>query len=206
MTAILISREIRDNKDTLYVAADQRVSSDDLVISDHNKKIFTFEPDMTHEYRRHYVTVGDVMPTDYIINKIEALASLDDLYGYMFENELLTRMKGNIVFYIVVEVPGKPQIIQVYKNDKRSGVVNHNLDEVVHNPIFDGSGGAALLSAYSAYTDLVARSEGEEKLDFTIPKLIYLSFKVAAKTISSMNANVTLLEIPIKKVRRSKKS
>lgn len=209
MTAILISRVKEKNKDTLYLAADQRVSTDDYIVSDHNKKIFTYEPDDGHEYRRHYVTVGDVMPTDYLINKLEQLNSLEEIYTYMFENELFGKMKGNMTFYIVIEYPDKPVVLQIYKSDDTSGVVNCNLDELELSPIFDGSGGLALVSAYKAMNALYDAEhyvDPELSVRFTQEQFIKMSFRIAAKQVPTMNDNVTLIKIPIKKSVKAKGS
>ncbi len=195
MTAILISRDITEEADTLYLAADQRVTAGDTVISDRNIKIFTYEATEKHLHRRHYITVGDVAPTDYLIHKIEQLDSLDSLYSYMFENEMLSKMPGTLVFYVVDEVPGKPQILQVSKHKKYMGVVNYPLAEILEYPIFDGSGGETVMAAYKA---LQVHSPLE------IESRILASFEVAASIINSINNNVTLVPIVIKKFKKKR--
>ncbi len=195
MTAILISREVTEEADTLYLAADQRVTAGDTIISDRNIKIFTYEATEKHLHRRHYITVGDVAPTDYLIHKIEQLDSLDSLYSYMFENEMLSKMPGTLVFYVVDEVPGKPQVLQVSKHKKYMGVVNYPLAEILEHPIFDGSGGENVMSAYRALTS-------HAYLDEAIK--IQASFSAAATIVNSINDNVTLIPIVIKKHRKKK--
>lgn len=188
MTAILISREKTETSDTLYLAADRRVTSDDMVISDNNRKIFTYGPCEAHQYTRHYITVGDVSPTDYLIHKIEQLASIDALYSYMFETDVLTKMTGTIVFYVVDEEPGKPKVLQISKYNKRSGIVNLVLDEIITDTIFDGSGGTVVAAAFKVLAD---------RKDITFEDRIQRSFTAAASVISSMNDTVDLIKIPI---------
>jgi hypothetical protein len=206
MTAILITRTLKDHGDILYIAADQRVTAGDTIISNNYNKIITQEASEVHPHRRHYVMCGDLFPVEYLIHRLEKLTSFDDLYSYMFENEIFTKLPASVTFYVIDELPGKPQILQIFKHKKTSGVINMPLDELLSNPIFDGSGGEVVVAAYKALelTRELYGIEGAKRDKTTTKGLITLSFAVGADIINSMNEQVTIVEIPIKKFRKKK--
>lgn len=195
MTAILISRDITEESDTIYLAADGRVTAGDTIISEHNKKIFTYKANDKHEFTRHYITVGDVNPTDYLIHKLEAISSFEDLYMFMFENDILNKMPGYVVFYVIDDIPGNPRILQIYKNKKTSGVTTVDLNELTESPIFDGSGGEAVLSSFLT-AGLIDGLNHRQR--------IALSFKIASEIVITMNSNVDIIPIQLKRFRKKK--
>lgn len=193
MTAILIGLSKENSKEYLYLAADQRITTQDYVVSDSNVKIFSYDKDERHPHRRHYVTAGDVHPTDYLISKLEQLENLNDFHIFMAENEIVSKMKANLTFYVVVETPGRPLVVQVYKSDEYVGTVAHDLKELKDNPIFDGSGGLAVISAYRALEAVTNLKES-----MTTQNFVQLAFSSAARHVFSMNDKLTFLKIPVK--------
>jgi len=198
MTAILISRALCEGQDTLYLVADQRVTSDDTIISDHNQKIFSFGPTATRPHGRHYVTVGEVSPTDYLLHKLEAITGMDALYELVMESEVLTKMPSQATIYVIDDIKGAPEILIIDKFRDYAGTRKVSMEEMKYSPLFDGSGGTYVHVALTALKDLLIP-------DFTYEDRIKLAFHAAAKSISSMNDRVTIIKLPISPIIKKRK-
>lgn len=203
MTAILISRQKSKNSDYIYVSADQRVTSGFTVTSENSIKIFTREATERRPYRRHYVRAGNLGQTDYIINHLEKFPSVDDIFTFAFEFEPFTKLTTDITFYIIDENPDGVQIIEFSKdedsNTRERDTVNvmvYNIDEILHSPIFDGSAGDIVCSCYKALEQYGKFVSEEDRIRH--------SFKAAASVNTTINSNVTLIKIPVKRKRLSK--
>mgnify|MGYP003402250231 FL=1 len=186
-----------DGADDLYIFADQRITSDDTVLSNHNKKIFSFPPNNIRPYKRHYVTVGDVPPTDYILHKLEAINDTESLYQFIMESEVFTKMPHNAAIYMINERPGVPEIILLEKYEDWTGTRTIDMEELKERPLFDGSGGLYVQVALDALLSVV---------EHPYQDLVLLAFSAAAGSITSMNDRVSVVKIPIpvRKIRKSR--
>lgn len=202
MTAILISRIIDDSTDYLYIFADQRITSDDRIMSNHNQKIFSFPPNNVRSYRRHYVTVGDVAPTDYILHRLEAINDMESLYQFIMESELFTKMPHDAAIYMINESPGVPEIIVIEKSKDYTGTRTIDMEELKQRPLFDGSGGLYVQVALDAVMSAVVPGK------YSYTDLVEIAFASAADSITSMNARVSIVQIPIpvRKIRKSRRA
>ena len=221
MTAILISRvkDTASNTDTIYLIADKRVTSDDKIMSDYNEKIFTFQANEVRPHVRHYVTVGDVAPSDYILHKLEEVVELDDLYKFVMESDWFVKMPHDAGIYMITEKEGMPEIIAIEKSKEYTGTRLVDLDELILAPIYDGSGGLYVKVALDALEDLQGVHSymeqgalfqerewfGAEELDYL--DLVQMAFSAAAKSVTSMNDKLStrIINIPSPEVIKTKK-
>jgi hypothetical protein len=196
MTAILIANMKEGNSDYLYIAADSRVTSSDILVSDNNKKIFTREG--AEKDIRHYATYGDVGPCDYFIDLVEAVA-LHDTHKLFFEHESTKNIRGGFGAYVVEVTPTNVQLYQIEIDESDSKDERGNrpfiwkldLEELKLNPMVAGSGGAHVLAAFRALLNTEKTADSKE--------LINLAFKSAASVVLSMNDKVDILRIKLPK-------
>ncbi|CAB4212319.1 hypothetical protein UFOVP1437_26 [uncultured Caudovirales phage] len=198
MTAILISRELYKGEDTLYIVADQRVTSDDKVISDRNQKVFSFGPTKTRKHGRHYVTVGDVDPTDYILHRLESMDDMESLYQFVMESEQFTKMPHDATIIMINDIKDAPDIVIINKSSSYTGTRIVDMEELRYAPLYSGTGGLYVKVALDALKDLLIP-------DMTYECKVKLAFHAAAKSVVSMNDILTIIKLPIKETKKRKK-
>ena len=203
MTAILISRAKFGKLDYLYATVDRRVTAGDTIVSDDHKKIRTFEPTEHRPHKRHILFCGDAAPVDYMAARVNMLVSEEDIFQYVMESEIFQKMPNHNALYIIDETVPVPEITVIDKNKKRTGVSKVVLDELLMNPIFDGSGGEAVLSAHNALVFVSSNSKVAQTPKQNIERYessLEVAFEIGSQIVSSMNNRIDILKIRIGKL------